>query len=159
MLLIGGAVLLFLSKKSEAEGGIGGSSPTAAYAPVVSSVGTFPAGTKAQAIAQTAEVVLVTGTNIQSGIAAKTPTKTPETKEEALGQLAEALATGADLQATLQEAKLMASSIGPKSAATVASEIQQGIINPATGGLNAVWTGVGFYNPFTGVTHIPTVYA
>jgi len=139
LLLLGGAALLFLSKRSEA-------------------AGFSPGGASPQAIAQRAEELLVEGTDQQAGIAPYTPSKTPRTTTEALGQLAAELQTGADKQAIEWEAKLISQGT-PKTPEVVRSEIQQGITNTATGGLNAIWTGVGYYNPFSGVTHIPTVYA
>jgi hypothetical protein len=159
LLLIGGAALLFLSKKSEATGAgeSGAYSPTAPYSPVASSIGVFEPGTKPQAVAQKAEEVIAAGLPSQAGIASFTPSTTPKTAAEQIGNIARALATGADAQAAVQEAKLMAMGT-PKTAEVVASEIQQGLINTSTGGLNAVWTGVGFYNPFTGITHVPTMY-
>ena len=157
LLLIGGAALLLLAKKSEAADGMV-SSPTAVSEPVVSSIGTFKPGTATQAVAQKAEEVIAAGTGVQAGISSFTPSTTPKTAAEQIGNIARALATGADAQAAVQEAKLM--TLGtPKSAEVVRSEIQQGLINTSTGGLNAIWTGVGFYNPFTGITHVPTMYS
>lgn len=150
LLLLGGAALLFLSKKSEAAGVSDG-----AAGGIGTSLGVFPSGVAPSVITKTAAEVLGANTSQYAGVS--TPAQTPKTTEAALGELSKQLQTGADKQAVAWEAKLISQGT-PKSAETVKSEIQQGIINTNTGGLNAVWTGVGFFNPYTGVTHVPTVY-
>lgn len=138
LLILGGAALLLLARKSEAA-----------------------ATASPQGVAQAAADVIGIGAKTTSGVAPATPSVIPETTEQQLAQITEAVQSGADTQAAAWESKLI--SMGtPKSAAILNAEIQQGpgqVINTATGGLNAIWTGVGFYNPFTGITHVPTVYS
>lgn len=88
---------------------------------------------------------------ITSTIAA-TPTVAPTTQAQLVQGYAIQGATGASAAAIKQEIAM--------ASLPQATPIVNYTPPPASvSNLNAVYTGVGYYNPFTGVTHVPTMYA
>ena len=91
-----------------------------------------------------------------TGSIVPTPTEHPLDTSAQLHEINREIAGGASPAAGKAEAALVSQG-SPTTVKQINANIDAGVMTVGSTP-NSTWTGVGFFNPYTGITHVPTSY-